>query len=88
MRAPGSGAILSPEQQKEVEGFREERDKTRKELRAIKHDRDKDIEALGSVLKFANILLIPLLLTAAATALVLTRAGRARSAPPTAGPRT
>ena len=83
-----SSLILSPEQQKEIERFRAERVNTRKELRAIKHDRDKDIEALGSVLKFANILLIPLLLVAAATALALTRAGRARATAPAVGPRT
>jgi ABC-type uncharacterized transport system involved in gliding motility auxiliary subunit len=80
--------ILSPEQQKEVERFREERTQTRKELRAIKHDRDKDIEALGSRLKFANILLIPFLLVVAVCALTLVRASRAKAAAGSVGPRS
>jgi ABC-type uncharacterized transport system involved in gliding motility auxiliary subunit len=77
--AASSSLILSPEQQKEVEGFREERDKTRKELRAIKHDRDKDIEALGGVLKFVNILMIPMLLFVLAIGLALARVSRAKA---------
>lgn len=83
-----SSLILSPEQQKEVEQFREQRDKTRKELRAIKHDRDKDIEALGSVLKFGNILLIPILLIAAAAGLAFARTNRAKAAASSTGSRS
>jgi ABC-type uncharacterized transport system involved in gliding motility auxiliary subunit len=83
-----SGLILSPEQQKEVERFREERNKTRKELRTIKHDRDKDIEALGTVLKFVNIFLIPILLILAAIGLSLVRWNRAKAAASTAGARS
>jgi ABC-type uncharacterized transport system involved in gliding motility auxiliary subunit len=54
--------ILTPEAQKEVEKFQQARLQTRKELRANKHDRDKDIEALGARLKFFNIFLIPVLI--------------------------
>jgi gliding motility-associatede transport system auxiliary component len=54
--------ILTDEARKEVEQFQQERLKTRKELRANKHDRDKDIEALGSRLKFVNTFLIPILI--------------------------
>lgn len=86
--AAASPLILSPEQQKEVEGFRAERDKTRKELRAIKHDRDKDIEALGGVLKFVNILLIPILLFVAAAGLALARSSRAKAVASVAGSRS
>jgi len=83
-----SSLILSPEQQKEYERFREERDKTRKELRSIKHTRDKDIDSLGTKLKFANILLIPILLVGAATGLAFGRNRRANSAKSPVGPRT
>lgn len=83
-----SGLILSPEQQQEVERFREERGRTRKELRAIKHDRDKDIEALGAILKFANIFLIPGLLIVTAIALAIGRWGRAKTAASPAGARS
>ena len=78
----------SPEQLKEIESFREERDKTRKELRAIKHDRDKDIESLGGLLKFVNILMIPLLLILVAVGLALVRLSRAKSAASVAGARS
>lgn len=56
-----SSLILSPEQQKEIEQFRDEKVKTRKELRKVKHDMQKDIESLDTRLKMANILLIPAL---------------------------
>jgi ABC-type uncharacterized transport system involved in gliding motility auxiliary subunit len=54
--------ILTPEAQKEVEKAQQARLQTRKELRAIKHDRDKDIEALGARLKFLNTFAIPILI--------------------------
>lgn len=83
-----SGLILSPEQQQEVERFREERGRARKELRAIKHDRDKDIEALGVILKFANVFLIPSLLIITAIGLALARSSRAKAAANPAGARS
>lgn len=83
-----SALILSPEQQKEVDRFRKDRDQIRKDLRAIKHSRDKDIEALGAELKFANTLLIPILLVGAAIVLALARTQRAKSTRAIAGSRT
>jgi ABC-type uncharacterized transport system involved in gliding motility auxiliary subunit len=83
-----SGLVFSPEQQKEAEKYKAERDKTRKELRAIKHDRDKDIESLGNVLKFVNILMIPLLLITATAGLALARRSRARVATASSGSRS
>ena len=59
----GGEAILSPEQRKEIELFRAEQLKTRKQLRAVQHDLQKNIEALGTRLKFVNIGAIPLLLS-------------------------
>lgn len=57
-----SGTLLSPEQRKEIENFQQEQLKTRKELRAVQHDLNKNIEQLGSELKFLNIGLIPILI--------------------------
>ena len=54
--------ILSPAQQKEITLFREEQVKTRKELRSVQHELKKDIDSLGSFLKFVNIGLIPILI--------------------------
>jgi len=83
-----SALILSPEQQKEVDRFRKDRAKIRKDLRAIKHSRDKDIESLGWWLKFANTLLIPILLVGAAIGLAMGRSRRAKTTRATVGPRT
>ena len=58
----GGNVILSPEQQSEIERFRQDQITTRKELRAVQHNLQKDIEHLGSVLKFINIGLAPLLI--------------------------
>jgi ABC-type uncharacterized transport system involved in gliding motility auxiliary subunit len=59
----GGETILSPEQRKEIELFRSEQIKTRKQLRAVQHDLQKNIEKLGTELKFINIGAIPLLLS-------------------------
>ena len=45
-----------------VESFRQEMLTTRKELRAVQHNLRKDIERLGSWVKFINIALMPILL--------------------------
>lgn len=62
----GETAILSAEQRKEIELFRSEQLKTRKELRAVQHELGKNIETLGNRLKLINIGLIPLLLAVVA----------------------
>jgi ABC-type uncharacterized transport system involved in gliding motility auxiliary subunit len=58
--------ILSPEQQKAIEGFKDEKVKTRTQLRKVKHEMQKDIESLGTELKFVNIGLMPALVILAA----------------------
>lgn len=58
----GSPLLLSPEQRREIDAFREEQIKTRKELRAVQRDLNKNIERLGSILKFVNIGLVPILI--------------------------
>jgi hypothetical protein len=54
--------ILSPEQAEEIQKFREQRVQTRKELRSVQHELQKNIESLGAKLKFLNIGLIPILI--------------------------
>ena len=59
----GEGALLlSEEQAAEIEKFRLEQISTRKELRAVQHELQKNIERLGTQLKFINIGLIPLII--------------------------
>ena len=57
---PGSDLLLSQEQSEEIEKFRLEQINTRKELRAVQHELQKNIEQLGTTLKFINIGLAPL----------------------------
>ncbi len=57
--------ILSPEQEAEVKRFTEERDKTRKELRGVKADLQKDIEALKTRLVRWNGLAVPIMVALA-----------------------
>ena len=54
---------LSTEQEEALIQFQQEKLKIRKQLRDVRHQLDKDIEGLGSTLKFLNIALIPILLT-------------------------
>jgi ABC-type uncharacterized transport system involved in gliding motility auxiliary subunit len=62
-KAKGSEMILSAEQQGELESFLQKKVEIRKQLRQVRHDLDKDIDALGSRLKFYNIALMPILIT-------------------------
>jgi ABC-type uncharacterized transport system involved in gliding motility auxiliary subunit len=59
---PGVATQLTREQQAEVLEFQKQRAQARKQLRDVQHQLNSDIEALGSWLKFVNILLVPLLL--------------------------
>lgn len=60
---PGDSTyILNSAQSKEIEKFRQEQVQTRKELRAVQHELQKNIEKLGSWIRFINIGLIPLLI--------------------------
>ena len=68
--------LLSPEQAAEIEKFRLEQIKTRKELRAVQHELQKNIERLGAQLRFINIGLIPLAIALLAFGAGLRRARR------------
>lgn len=56
--------ILSPEQQAEIERFREEEHRFRRELKEVRKNLRSDIEALGVRVKALNILAVPLLVGA------------------------
>ncbi len=71
-----SELILSKEQNAEIDKFQTELLNTRKELRAVQHELQKNIESLGTKLKFINIGLMPLLIMIAAIANGLYRAQR------------
>ena len=62
-KGEGSEAILSDAQRAEIERFRNEKLRVRKELRQVRRQLDADIEALGARLKFINIIGVPLLVT-------------------------
>ena len=59
----GAALVLTPEQESTIETFLKEKIEIRKELREVRHQLDKDIDALGTVLKFINIAFMPCLLT-------------------------
>ncbi|MCY1491443.1 gliding-associated putative ABC transporter substrate-binding component GldG [compost metagenome] len=73
---PSKVLELTPEQQAAVQQFIQQRVQLRRELREVRYQLNADIEALGRSLKFANIVLVPLLLTLGALALVLWRRRR------------
>jgi len=75
-----SGSILTPEQEEEIEGFRQEQLQTRKELRNVQHELVKSIESLGTTLKAINIALVPVLVILFAIGFNVTRKRRLRAA--------
>ena len=69
----GGAVILSEAQQAALEGFRRDQVEIRKQLRDVRHRLDREIENLGSVLKFVNIALVPIVLTVIAVGLAVWR---------------
>lgn len=77
---PDQGQIIATEEQlAEIERFNAKRIDTRKQLRAVRLNLRKDIEALGTRLKIINIILVPALVAVAAVALGLWRVRRRRA---------
>nr|VFJ92289.1 MAG: ABC-type uncharacterized transport system involved in gliding motility, auxiliary component [Candidatus Kentron sp. H]VFJ93208.1 MAG: ABC-type uncharacterized transport system involved in gliding motility, auxiliary component [Candidatus Kentron sp. H]VFK00069.1 MAG: ABC-type uncharacterized transport system involved in gliding motility, auxiliary component [Candidatus Kentron sp. H] len=59
----GEGAlVLSQAQKREIERFRQEKLRVRRELRDVRHELRKNIERMENRLKFVNIGLVPLLI--------------------------
>jgi ABC-type uncharacterized transport system involved in gliding motility auxiliary subunit len=75
-REDRNAMILSPEQEKALEGFRNQRAEIRKELRQVQRNLDQDIERLGNWLKVINIGLMPLVIAVAGIVLLLIRRRR------------
>ncbi|CAG0939795.1 hypothetical protein GPROT2_00740 [Gammaproteobacteria bacterium] len=75
-RKDGNTLIMTPEQQQEIERFRNQRADIRKELRQVQRNLDQDIERLGTILKVINIGLVPLLISIASIIVVLVRRHR------------
>ncbi|MBM7059865.1 Gldg family protein [Pseudomonas sp. UL073] len=73
---PSKVQELTPEQQAAVQQFIQQKLTLRKELREVRYQLNANIEALGRTLKMANIVLVPVLLTLGALALVLWRRRR------------
>ena len=55
-------ALLTEDQKNEIDQFRSEQKKTRKELRSVQHKLIREIEQLGNALKIINIGLIPFII--------------------------
>jgi len=72
-RSDKSSIILTPEQEKELDQFREEKLSIRKQLRAVRAGLDADIQSLGTTIKVLNILIIPLILAVAVVLVVVWR---------------
>lgn len=73
-------AVLSAEQEAEVERFLDRKLEIRKELRQVRRNLDRDIENLGAWLKVFNILLAPLLVAVAAVFYFMRRRRRQEQA--------
>ncbi len=72
----GSSQILTPQQAREIEKFNLERLNTRKQLRAVQHNLQQSIDALGRNLKLINIFVVPVLAVVISIAIHLLRARR------------
>ena len=68
--------LLSPEQEQAIENFRLEQLNTRKELRAVQYELQKNVEQLGTTLKFINIGLVPLIIAGMAMTIGFVRTRR------------
>jgi ABC-type uncharacterized transport system involved in gliding motility auxiliary subunit len=78
----GNLLMLTPEQEEALVQFQQEKLKIRKQLRDVRHQLDRDIELLGSTLKFINVALIPILMTLVLLGLNLLRLRRDQEARP------
>jgi ABC-type uncharacterized transport system involved in gliding motility auxiliary subunit len=68
-----SALVLTPDQEKELDNFQNEKLRIRKELRAVRAGLDKDIKSLGTEIKVLDILVLPILFALAALSVFLVR---------------
>jgi ABC-type uncharacterized transport system involved in gliding motility auxiliary subunit len=59
-KGEGELTVITDEQQEEIQRFMDRRLEIRRELRQVQHDLKRDIDGLGSRLKWINIALVPL----------------------------
>ena len=79
-REDAGSLFMSPEQEAELDRFREEQLRIRQELRSVQRELDSSIDNLGARLKLVNILVIPLGLGVLAVAVFMLRRPRGRRA--------
>jgi ABC-type uncharacterized transport system involved in gliding motility auxiliary subunit len=72
----GSLLMLSPEQEAEIERLQQEMLATRKRLREVRYDLNKDVEALGTRLKLLNVAAVPALVLVFAVGMAVSKANR------------
>ncbi len=72
----GNELLLSPEQEQAIENFRLEQLNTRKELRAVQYELQRNVERLGTTLKYINIGLVPLFIGIIAVTMGMLRTRR------------
>jgi ABC-type uncharacterized transport system involved in gliding motility auxiliary subunit len=63
-RSDKSSLILTPEQEKELDEFQQQKLSIRKQLRAVRAGLDEDIKGLGTEIKILNIVVVPFLFAA------------------------
>jgi hypothetical protein len=81
-KASGSatgGAILTPEQQAELENFRKKSIETRKELKDVRKNLREETEALQLLTKIVNIALVPLLVMLLGVGLAISKRRKANA---------
>lgn len=71
------GEVYNPEQEAEIQAFRQELLETRRELRQVQRNLRRDIDRLGNLLSALNILAVPLLLILGAGLVSVMRRRRA-----------
>jgi ABC-type uncharacterized transport system involved in gliding motility auxiliary subunit len=76
-----SATILSPDQEKELDNFQDEKLRIRKELRAVRAGLDKDIKGLGNEVKLINIIGAPVCFALVALLITLWRRRRHTTGP-------
>jgi ABC-type uncharacterized transport system involved in gliding motility auxiliary subunit len=76
----GKPVTLTPEQEAALEAFVQEKRRIRAELREVRYQLDRDIQALGTRLKLANIGLMPLVVAGFGVAVAAARLRRRRQA--------
>jgi gliding motility-associatede transport system auxiliary component len=77
---PTNAAGLTPEQQAEIQTFKHQLVETRTQLRNVQHNLRREVDALGTLLAFINIALVPILVALFAIGVtVLRRRRRARA---------